>query len=128
VVGLGDAQSLTTTLQAMAKHGCTKQPYTPTDPAAIKKAFQDISGAVVSCTFELDCSKIENSGLVNFYFDGKAVPRDTTHAKGWDWKTECKDQKGKGVVEFHGADCTSIKDGTVQTIAGKFGCKTIEID
>ena len=128
VVGLGDAQSLTTTLKAMAQHGGTMQPYTPTDPAAIKKAFQDISGAVVTCSFELDCSKIENASLVNFYFDGKAVPRDTSHAGGWDWKTKCSGQQGTGVVEFHGADCAAIKEGSVKTIAGKFGCETIEID
>jgi hypothetical protein len=128
VVGLGGAQNFTAVLQAMAQHGCTQQPYTPTDPAAIKKAFQDISGAVVTCSFEIDCSKIENSGLVNFYFDGKPVPKSTSHTGGWDWTTECKGQTGKGVVEFYGADCTAIKDGTVKTVSGKFGCQTIEID
>ncbi len=126
VIGLGAAAKLTSMLQAMAQHGCTQKPYAPTDPAAIKKAFEDISGTVATCSYELDCAKIPNPGLVNFYFDGKAVPRTASHTAGWDWSTACKDQTGKGLVEFYGADCAAIKDGGVKTIAAKFGCKTIE--
>ncbi len=43
VVGLGAVQLEAEVLQAMAQHGCTGKPYTPTDPAAITKTFGEIA-------------------------------------------------------------------------------------
>jgi hypothetical protein len=124
VIGMGAAQALKNVLDQMAQHGCTGKPYAPTDPAAVKKAFQDIAGAVASCTFEVDCSKIQDSNLVNFYFDGKVVPRAPSHKSGWDWTKPCKGDAGKGTVEFFGPDCDAIKSSTVKKVAAKFGCAT----
>jgi hypothetical protein len=123
VVGLGPVQLQVSVLQAMAQHGCTTQPYTPADPAAIKKTFGDIAAGVATCSFEMDCSKIPDMNLVNFYFDGKLVPRVINHGSGWDWVVSCKGTN-TGKVEFFGVDCAAIKASQIKTVSAKFGCAT----
>lgn len=124
VIGMGGAQTLTGVLQGMAQHGCTNQPYAPTDAAGITQAFKDISQEVASCAFEIDCTKIEDVNLVNFYFDGAVVKRNKAHTGGWDWTTQCKSGQGKGTIEFFGADCDSIKNDAVKNVSAKYGCAT----
>lgn len=128
VVGLGPLQLQVGVLKAMAQHGCSGAPYAPSDAAAIQKTFTTIAAGVATCAFELDCSKIPDPGLVNFYFDGKRVPRVISHASGWDWVVPCQG-KNTGKVEFFGPDCDAIKTSQVKTVTAKFGCATkIEID
>jgi hypothetical protein len=125
VVGLGADPSIKDVLPGLATHGGTGSPYSPADAAAIKKAFTDITNAVASCEFSMDCSKIPDPGLVNFYFDGKVVSFDNTKQTGWAWTTACvKGQAGTGGISFFGADCTSLKSGAVKDITAKFGCPT----
>jgi hypothetical protein len=126
VIGLSSDTSLATVLANMATHGGTNQPYAPTDPAAIKKAFGDIAAVVASCTFDMDCSQIQDPGLVNFYFGANGdqlVRYDTGHTNGWDWTTRCvKNTPGKGTVEFFGAACDAIRNGSAGKVGAKFGC------
>jgi hypothetical protein len=125
VLGLGSSQSMTSVLGGMAQHGCTATPYAANDAASVKKAFQDITGGVASCSFTVECSKIQSAALVNFYFDGKVVPRRPDHTSGWDWTTSCApNSPTKGAVEFFGQDCAAIKNQTVKLISAKFGCAT----
>jgi hypothetical protein len=123
VVGLGSVQLEAAVLQAMAQHGCTGKPYTPADPAAITKTFGEIAAGVATCSFEMDCSKIPDPGLVNFYFDGKLVPRINSHSGGWDWVVPCKGNN-IGKVEFFGFDCEAIKANQVKKVSATFGCAT----
>lgn len=123
VVGLGPVQLQTSLLQSMAQHGCTSRPYTPADPAAVTKTFGEIASAAATCTFEMDCSKIPDPYLVNFYFDGKQVPRVNNHSSGWDWVVPCKGNS-TGKVEFFTVDCQTIKSNQVKTVSATFGCAT----
>jgi hypothetical protein len=125
VLGLGSAQSLSNVLASMAQHGCTGQPYAANDPTSVKQAFAAITSGIATCAFEIDCTKIQDVNLVNFYFDGKVVPRNPSRQSGWDWTTTCTPNVGKGMVEFWGADCDAIKDNTVKVISAKFGCATM---
>lgn len=125
VLGLGSAQSLGNVLTSMAQHGCTSKPYAAGDPTSVKQAFAAITSGVATCAFEVDCTKIQDVNLVNFYFDGKVVPRTPSHQSGWDWTTTCTPNLGKGTVEFFGADCDAIKGDTVKVISAKFGCATM---
>ncbi len=124
VLGLGSAQSMTSVLGGMAKHGCTGTPHAATDPASIKQALQQITGGIATCSFEVDCSKVQDIYLVNFYLDGKPVPRNAAHTAGWDWTASCKPGLGKGTVEFFGAECAAIKGAGGKTIGAKYGCAT----
>jgi len=125
ILGLGAAQSLSSVLANLAQHGGTSAPYAANDPASVKKAFTEIASGVASCSFEIDCTKIQDVNKVNFYFDGKVVPRTTSHQSGWDWTTACQAGSGKGTAEFFGADCTSIKGSSVKTVSARFGCATM---
>jgi hypothetical protein len=125
VLGLGSMPSLTQVLSGMAQHGCSGAAHAANDAASVKKALQEITGGVASCSFQVDCTKIQDPYKVNFYFDGKVVTRTSSHQNGWDWTTACKkDSAGTGTVDFFGADCTAIKGQTVKTIGAKFGCAT----
>jgi hypothetical protein len=125
MVGLGADQVLSGVLNNMAQHGCTTKPYAPTDPASIKTAFGEITAGIATCSFDMDCSKIPDPGLVNFYFDGKVVPLNTGHQSGWDWTNRCKaNTPGTGTIEFFGADCDSIKNSKVVKVTATFGCAT----
>lgn len=125
VLGLGAAQSLSSVLASLAQHGGTSTPYAANDPASVKSAFSAITSGVASCSFEVDCTKIQDVNKVNFYFDGTVVPQSASHQSGWDWTTPCQAGSGKGTVEFFGADCTSIKGSSVKTVSARFGCATI---
>jgi hypothetical protein len=125
VIGLGADPTLPNVLGPLATHGGTGSPYSPSDAAQIKKAFTDITNAVATCEFSMDCSNIPDPGKVNFYFDGKVVNFDNTKQTGWAWTTACvKGQAGTGGIAFYGADCTSLKSGAVKDITAKFGCPT----
>lgn len=124
VLGLGSAQSMTAVLGAMAQHGCTGTPHAATDPASIKQALQQITGGIASCAVEVDCTKVEDVYLVNFFLDGALVPRNPSHAAGWDWTAQCKPGIGKGKVEFFGPECAAIKSAAGKTIGAKYGCAT----
>jgi len=124
VIGLGGSTVLTGVLGAMAQHGCTGNAYAANDPSSVKAAFQTITSGIASCAFEVECSKVQNPYLVNFYFDGKVVPRTPSKQSGWEWTTQCQGGTGKGVVEFFGADCEAVKASTVKVISAKFGCAT----
>jgi hypothetical protein len=124
VLGLGSAQSMTSVLGAMAQHGCTGTPHAATDPASIKQALQQITGGIASCSFEVDCTKIQDLYLVNFYLDGVLVPRNTARTSGWDWTAQCKPGAGKGTVELFGAECAAVKSAAGETIGAKYGCAT----
>jgi hypothetical protein len=52
------------------------------------------------------------------FFDGAApaVPRDTTHADGWDYDASTQ------TVRFYGPTCTKVKSGTVKKQSVVFGC------
>jgi hypothetical protein len=127
IVGLNPDPTLQGVLQQMAQHGCTKTPYAPTDAPAIKKAFTDISNVVSTCSFDMDCAKVPEPNMVNFYFDGKVVPRNMNHQAGWDWSAACTGKTGAGKVEFSGPECDAIKGGKVKTVSAKFGCPTVGI-
>jgi hypothetical protein len=125
VVGMGASPSLSSVLASMAQRGCTGQPHAASDPASLKQAFQNITGGIASCAFDLDCAKVQDPWLVNFYFDGKVVARTPTKKSGWDWVAQCKaGAPGKGRVEFFGADCQAIKSSSVKQVSAKYGCAT----
>jgi Mg-chelatase subunit ChlD len=88
--------------------------------AALEQAFDEIATAIRPCRFTLQSPDASSSpSKVNFYFDDVVVPRDLTNADGWNWA-----KSDELEVEFFGATCTQIKDGSVATVSAKFGCPT----
>jgi hypothetical protein len=48
--------------------------------------------------------------------DGQLIPRDPTHAEGWDYS-----MKGLG-VEIFGSACTDLKNGAALSVGVHYGC------
>jgi hypothetical protein len=125
VLGMGGATSWTDILQLMSEAGCTDTPFAAENPEAIQTALDTIAGAVASCQFEMNCADIPDTTKVNFYFDEVVVPRDPSHASGWDWTDPCDSTSDpSGMIEFFGVDCDKIMNREVTKVSATFGCPT----
>ena len=128
ILGMGGAAEWADVMNQMAINGCTGMPYAADDPASIQAALDDIAGAVASCQFDLNCADIPDPDMVNFYFDGEPIPRDTSHTNGWDWIDPCDSTIDEsGIVEFFGVPCERIMNREVETVSATFGCPTFVI-
>lgn len=125
VLGMGGASDWADVLGEMAVHGCTTTYYAAQEPEEIQDALDEITGSVATCQYELDCADIPDTSMVNFYFDGAVVPRNTSHDSGWDWSDPCESTSdARGAIEFYGSHCDAIMNGEVGTISAAFGCPT----
>jgi hypothetical protein len=129
VLGMGGAADWDWVMAAMAAHGCTGDAYAADDLTGITDVLNAIAGEVATCQFELPCAEIPDLNKVNFFYEPghTPIPRDTTHASGWDWVDPCEAGDVTGVVEFYGVDCDNILTGAVESISAEFGCPTILI-
>ncbi|MBW2261828.1 MAG: VWA domain-containing protein [Deltaproteobacteria bacterium] len=105
----------------MAEHGGTTSFYPAETPAGLLSAFEAIMGTVVvSCRFDIHPGEEVDPTKVNFYIDGEIVPRDTSHAAGWDYVDE-------DTIEFYGVWCDRIMSGGISGVTATFGCPTLLI-
>ena len=116
------------TLNEMAKAGGMARPtdpayYPASSPAELAAAFAEITGAVVSCTFDLRGMKPPSPDDVAVKLDGVKVPRDKTHGEGWDYDSDVAN------VVLYGQTCERLKGGggttSVQII---FGCPGVVVE
>ncbi len=89
--------------------------------ADLVNALGDIRGRTASCEFEVDAdpSRVDPA-RVNVSISGADgfVPRDTTHADGWDYST------GMRSVVLYGATCTRVLANSTALVRIVFGCPT----
>jgi hypothetical protein len=113
----------TATLTAIATNGGTARAGTPKyyqadDQAQLETAFDNIAGSVVSCDYALSSEPNDPSRL--FVFLGTtSIPRDMTHATGWDYNATTKR------LTFYGATCNQIRTGSGGALSVVFGCTVI---
>jgi len=121
VVGMSTAATLWgDVLGTMATKGGTERFYPAENPAEIDDVFEEITGLIASCEFDLNPSDAADPDKVNFYFDGEVVPRDTTGTNGWDWVDE-------DTVKFYGSYCDALLAGSVEDVSATYGCPSIVI-
>ena len=89
--------------------------YKAEDEPSLQKALQTIAGQAIGCSFALGTKPPDPSMLYTF-FDKKDVPRDPTHAAGWDYDA------AKNQVTVYGSYCDALKAGTVKVVDIVFGC------
>ncbi len=89
-------------------------------------AFNEIQGRALSCEFELDVdpSRIDPTRVnVNYQGTGdsssRLVPRDVSHADGWDWSA------GMRSVVLYGAACDRVRTDPMARVRILFGCPTV---
>ncbi|RMH44875.1 MAG: VWA domain-containing protein [Deltaproteobacteria bacterium] len=118
VLGFGDGiNSDPTTLQAMANAGGTLTYYAANSPAELQAALDAIAGEinVPSCTFALE-EVPEDVGELGVYFDDVPVPRNPSHADGWDY------DPATNSITFYGATCDQLQSGSVGEVRVDYGC------
>jgi hypothetical protein len=124
VVGIA-VSAWRTVLDEMALRGGTGAAFMAEDAASIRTAFEDIAGAIASCEFDMRSpSPSADPGLVNFYFDGEAVPRDRDGPcdNGWAWMDEEHTR-----IQFCGTYCSDLLGRRVGEVTATWGCPTILI-
>ena len=89
--------------------------YQADDAASLQAALGKIAGSIVGCTFTLNDVPPDPSKLYVF-FDKVSLPRDPTHASGWDY------DPATNQISFYGADCDKLKKNQVGKVDVVFGC------
>jgi hypothetical protein len=124
VLGIGTSTWMDV-LDQMAWRGGTDHAFLAEDPASIRATFEEIAGSIASCEFDMRSpSPDADPNLVNFYFDGAAVPRDDDGEcdNGWRWTDADHDR-----VVFCGTHCDALLGSTVTDVSATWGCPTILI-
>ena len=128
VVGVGNVAKAEVTLNDLAVAGGRPQATTPKyfpvgSTADLVSVLTKIGGQITSCTFALGKVPPEPNN-VGVYADGdttKKIPRDTTHANGWDYGA------GMMSIELFGTACDNVKNKTTKTIQAIYGCPGVSI-
>jgi hypothetical protein len=116
------------TLNNMAKAGGMPRPtdpayYAANSSADLAAAFAQITGILISCTFDLKGMKPPSPEDVAVKIDGVKVPRDKTHAEGWDYDADMAN------VVVYGQACEGLKGiGATNNVKIIFGCPGIIIE
>jgi hypothetical protein len=122
VVGIA-ASEWRDVLDTMARRGGTGSAILADDPATIEAAFAEIAGSVISCDYEIgEPDPSADPNLINFYFDGVAVPFDNDGEcdDGWAWSDDAHTR-----MRFCGSYCERLARGMVGTANATYGCPTI---
>jgi hypothetical protein len=115
----------TAVLTAIATNGGTARAGTPKyyqadNQAQLETAFDNIAGSVVACDYTLS-SEPNDPNRLSVYLgtDTTPIPRDMTHATGWDYNATTKR------LTFYGATCDQIRTGSRGALSVVFGCTVI---
>jgi hypothetical protein len=120
VIGFGGAVDATA-LTSFAQAGLEKNPNAPpdyydaSDQASLDAAFKLIASKTLGCVFELKKAP-EDPNQVYAFFDGMSVPRDPTHADGWDYDAATNE------VTFYGMACGKLEEGKINKLDVVYGC------
>jgi hypothetical protein len=93
----------------------TPRYYRAANRADLDAALAAITRSLTNCVFPLAVPPLD-PGFVGVSVDGQLIPRDPTHAQGWDYV-----MNGKG-VEIFGSACTDLKNGTALSVGVHYGC------
>lgn len=108
-------------LSSFAEAGGTARPgatkfYAAENAADLEASMQDISSRVaLTCSYALDETP-PDLGLIYVYFNNEPteIPRDASHAEGWDSDGQ--------TIQFYGAACQALTSGTVEDLDIVYGC------
>ena len=91
--------------------------YRAEDQPSLDAALATIADQTLSCTVQLDARPDEPDEIYVFFDDEPAgVPRDPSHASGWDY------DDANNQVTFYGAECDQLQAGEVTDVDVVFGC------
>ena len=82
----------------------------------LDQAFQQIAELVISCEYTVDPAPADLDKTYVFFENTEAVPRDPTHANGWDYDPATMK------LTLYGSYCGRIQDRSVDDVDVVFGC------
>jgi hypothetical protein len=99
-----------------AKQGSTKF-YEANNAQDLANALQAIAGGIIvpSCTFQLQSAPPDPNN-VTVTVNGQAVPKDSSHANGWDYYPNAM------TITFFGSYCQQIQMGASNAVNFIYGC------
>jgi hypothetical protein len=121
--GMGTAD---TTLSSMANaggypHAGSPAYYSVSSTSEFVSVLQSLVGVAATCTFAVGNPPTSDGttsrSRIDVYGDGTLIPRDTSHANGWDYT----DSTMTSLIVY-GATCDQIKAGTIKSVSVKFQC------
>jgi hypothetical protein len=120
VIGIATAATDNDTLNRMAVAGGTARPgatryFSASNRAELTAALDTITASLITCVFPL-ANRPPDPGFVAVTVGGKPLPRDLSHAQGWDYLG------GDTAIQVYGMACESLKRGTVQGAGIFYGC------
>jgi hypothetical protein len=111
-----DAQTVAAVAGGKAKQGSTKF-YEANNAQDLANALQAIAGGIIvpSCTFQLQSAPPDPNN-VTVTVNGQAVPKDSSHANGWDYYPNAM------TITFFGSYCQQIQMGASNAVNFIYGC------
>ncbi len=123
VIGIGGTEraEFVQVLGDMAVAGGRPRPTTPRyysvqTPSEMSAALATIQASIAKCTY-LTPSAPDDPSAISVEIDGAAIPRDTSHASGWDWLDQAY-----GTLQFFGPACAAAQAAAAK-ITGTVRCK-----
>lgn len=92
--------------------------YNAADQTQLNAALDAIAKKTLGCVLVLGSTPPDPTKLYVFDNGDASVPRDPSHANGWDYST------ATNTVTFYGAVCDGLKAGTVNDVQVIYGCPT----
>jgi hypothetical protein len=126
VIGISAGSAADAVLNQMAMNGGEPRPsgppyyYSVTSQADFVSAINSIAGQIISCTFSLRMPP-SRPDLVVVTVSGRTVPRDPSHANGWDFGANNLS------ITFYGGACTTLQSGSATDVHAIFGCPPIGV-
>jgi hypothetical protein len=120
VIGIATAAADHDTLNRMAEAGGTPRPgatryYRAGNRAELTAALDTITASLITCVFPL-ANRPPDPGFVTVTVGGKPIPRDPSHAQGWDYIS------GNSAIQVYGMACESLKTATARDAGIFYGC------
>jgi hypothetical protein len=121
VIGVAASGGASSALDKLATAGLEPRASSPKfypagSQADFVTAVNAIAGQIISCSFALTTPPPSDLGLVEISLNGSPVPRDTTHADGWDFGGN------NSSIIFYGAACQTLQTSAGQNIQAVYKC------
>ena len=114
-------------LDAIAQNGGTQfDEYIPVDnQTALEEALSQVTSSLATCVYDVgEPDPTADPNHVNFYIDGKPIPKDADCNKntGWSWVND-----GHTIVRFCETACNALQNSEESKITVQWGCPTAEV-
>lgn len=93
--------------------------YNAADDIQLSAALDQIAKKTLGCELALGSTPPDPSKLYVFVDGGDSVPKDPSHANGWDYSS------ATNTVTFYGMICDALKAGTVDDVQVVYGCNVV---